>query len=53
MRLAYEHLNRVLKDAVHNLGATKAPNTLSKIGKVIGILDDVMRNFDKDHCIKQ
>ena len=44
--------NRVLKDAVHNLGANKASNTLSKIGKVVGILDDVMRNFDDDHCIK-
>ena len=51
--LFMEHLNRVCKDAVRGLGANKTPQALVKIGRVVGILDNVMINFDEDNMVKQ
>ena len=51
--LFMEHLNRVCKDAVRGLGANKTPQALVKIGRVVGILDNVMINFDEDNMVRQ
>lgn len=51
--LYMEHLNRVCKDAVTCLHANKTPEALVKVGKVVGILDEILKNFDKEHTIKE
>jgi L1 cell adhesion molecule like protein len=42
-----EHLNKVCKTAVANLGANVAPTSLKRVGKMVGILSDVQLNFDE------
>ena len=49
--LYMEHLNRVCKDVVSNLKANKTPKALVRVGKVVGILDDIAKNFDDDNFI--
>ena len=51
--LYMEHLNRVCKDAVNGLRANKTPEALVKVGKVVGVLDEVLKNFDKEHIVKE
>ena len=51
--LFMEHLNRVCKEAVNGLGANKTPKGLDRIGKIVGTLDEVLRNFDKDNSISE
>ena len=51
--LYMEHLNRVFKDAVNGLRANKTPEALVKVGKVVGVLDEVLMNFDKEHIVKE
>lgn len=51
--LYMEHLNRVCKNAVDGLGANKTPNALTRVGKVVGVLDEVMKKFDEDNNIAE
>ena len=46
-----EHLNRVCKNAVDGLGANKTPNALVRIGRVVGVLDEVTKKFDEDNNV--
>ena len=42
-----EHLNRVCKEAIKGVGANKTSETVQRVGKVVGVLADVTKNFDE------
>ena len=44
--LFMEHLNRLCKTAVENLGANKTEKAIQRVGKVIGVLEKVITNYD-------
>lgn len=44
--LHMEHLNRLCKDAISHLGANKTPSAISKAGKALGPLSEIITNFD-------
>lgn len=46
-----EHLNRLCKEAVNRLGANKAPTTLVKVSKALGIFACVLENIDMILCV--
>lgn len=46
--LYMEHLNRVCKDAVNGLAANKTPKALVRVGKVVGVLDSVVKSIEND-----
>ena len=41
-----EHLNRLCKDAISHLGANKNPSAISKVGKAMGPLPEIVTNYD-------
>ena len=45
--LHMEHLNRMCKDALSNLGANKTPKAIERVGKALGPLHDFLQHFDK------
>lgn len=49
--LFIEHLNRVCKEAINGLKANKTPKALVRVSKVVGKLDDVIKNFNEDNSI--
>ena len=49
--LFMEHLNRLLKDAIRALGANKTPKAISRLGKCIAPLADILDMFDTLHNI--
>lgn len=49
--LYMEHLNRVCKDAIQELKANKIPNAITRVGKIVGILDSVVKSFDDDNSV--
>ena len=51
--LYMEHLNRICKDAMKGLGANRAAKALVRVGKVVGKLDVIMKNFDEDNLLKE
>ena len=42
-----EHLNRVCKSAVGNLGANQTADGMKWVGKCVGVLAEVQNNYDK------
>ena len=46
--LHQEHLNRVIKDAIRDLGANKTEVAKVRAGKALGTLDPVLRKFDAE-----
>ncbi|KAL5502833.1 hypothetical protein EMCRGX_G009668 [Ephydatia muelleri] len=44
--LHMEHLNRLCRDAISHLGANKTPSAISKVGKALGPLSEIITNFD-------
>lgn len=42
-----EHLNRLVKVAVEELGANKSKKVITRAGKAIGILSKITDSFDK------
>ena len=44
--LYLEHLNRLCKSAVTDLGANKTPAAFERTGKCIGVLNDLCTEFD-------
>lgn len=50
--LHIEHLNRSAKECISGLGSNKTPKAISRIGKAIGPLNEVLENFD-DSVITQ
>ena len=49
--LHMEHLNRLCKDCISGLGASKPPKAISRIGKAIGPLQEVLDNFDSNVAV--
>lgn len=45
--LHMEHLNRVCKSAVGNLGANQTVDGMKRVGKCVGVLAEVQNNYDK------
>lgn len=48
MDLHEEHLNRLCQTAVEGLGANKGEKAIIRVGKTVGVLDDLLQNFDVD-----
>ena len=46
-----EHLNRVAKDAIKNLGANKTENGFVRVGKAIGTIVPLIQKFDELHSV--
>ena len=44
--LHMEHLNRLLKEAISHLGANKTPSAILRSSKAIGVVKDVLFQFD-------
>ena len=44
--LHMEHLNRMCKIAVNHLGANKTPSSIIRIGKALGPLADILKQYD-------
>ena len=51
--LYMEHLNRVVKEALKGLGANKTEKAMVYVGKAVGALDSVQKNYDHDNCINE
>ena len=45
--LHMENLNRLLKDAISHLGANKTPPAILRASKAIGVVKDILCQFDK------
>ena len=45
------HLNRLLKDAIGALGANKTLKAITRLGKCIAPLGDLLDNYDNIHKI--
>ena len=46
-----DHLNRLLKDAIRALGANKTPKAITRLGKCIAPLGDLLDNYDNIHKV--
>ncbi len=51
--LHMEHLNRLCKDAVQDLGSNKTTASMSRVAKILGTLDPVLQQFDEQNDVKQ
>ena len=51
--LHMEHLNRLCKDAVRDLGSNKTTSSISRVAKTLGTLDPVLQQFDEQNDVKQ
>lgn len=51
--LHQEHLNRLLKEAVHGLGSNKTEQAITRIGKALGTLSPIMDRFDKENAVPE
>ena len=49
--LFMEHLNRLLKGAIQALGANKTPKAITRLGKCIAPLGEILDNFDTLHKV--
>jgi len=47
--LHLEHLNRVVKTTITNLGANKTEAGITRVGKVLRLLTPLLNNFDEDN----
>ena len=45
--LHMEHLNRKLKDMMHNLGSNITSESVQRISKALGIISDIFSNFEE------
>ena len=43
-----EHLNFMCKDAIMGVGANKSIVTIQRVGKVVGVLTQVTKTFDRN-----
>ena len=46
--LHMEHLNRLAKDAIKNLGSNKTVGAVARVGQCIGTLSHVLNQFDRE-----
>ena len=49
--LHMEHLNRLAKDAIKNLGSNKTVGGVTRVGRCVGTLSNVLDQFDKENVI--
>lgn len=49
--LHMEHLNRVVKTAIQNLGSNKTETAITRVGKVLRILHPLLKSFDEDNSV--
>ena len=49
--LHMEHLNRLVKDAVKNLGANKTEKAISRVGRALGTIAPVLSKFDEENFL--
>lgn len=49
--LHMEHLNRVLKNGVQNLSANKTEKAITRLGKCVGTVAQVLRTYDEEHNV--
>lgn len=49
--LHLEHLNRLVKTAIQNLGANKTEAAITRVGKVLRVLAPLLDNFDEDNRV--
>ena len=47
--LHMEHLNRLVKESIRDLGANKTQRSLERVGRALGTVSPVLTNFDKDN----
>ena len=47
-----EHLNRVCKNAISDLGVNKTEKAIKRVGNVLGTLYQVLQQFDSDNHIR-
>ena len=45
--LHMEHLNKLCKESVRDLGANKTPIAIERVSKTLGAMDPIMQQFDK------
>ena len=50
--LHLEHLNRVCKNAISDLGVNKTEKAIKRVGNVLGTLYPVLQQFDSDNLIR-
>lgn len=50
--LHLEHLNRVCKNAISDLGVNKTEKAIKRVGNVLGTLYPVLQQFDSDNHIR-
>lgn len=46
MDLHMEHLNKLCKTSIQGLGANKSVKAIQRVGKTVGVTDDLINNFD-------
>ena len=51
--LFMEHLNRVCKEAVLNLGSNKTPQALERVGKCVGVVAELLDEYDQELGIRE
>ena len=49
--LHMEHINRIAKQSIRNLGANKTQKAIERVGRAVGTLDKVISNFDEENGI--
>ena len=47
--LHMEHLNRLVKEVIKNLGPNKTEKAISRVGRAIGTIAPVLRKFDEQN----
>ena len=50
--LHMEHLNRLVKEAIKNLGSNKTEHAIMRIGRAIGTLAPVLQQFDQENQVR-
>ena len=49
--LHMEHLNRIAKEAIKNLGANKTEKAIARVGRALGTIAPVLRQFDEENAV--
>ena len=49
--LHMEHINRIAKQSIRNLGANKTQKAIERVGRAVGTLDKVISHFDEENGI--
>ena len=49
--LHMEHLDRILKDGIKGLGTNKTDRAITRLGKCIDSIDQILNNYDEHHSV--